>query len=259
MGYTIYQDGFPVGSSDSNEWSTVLFTGLTTELSYTVTANYQLLGIVDMVESAEAGPHVVTIELDDSPVALQAETYTNNVALFWEEPVLSENLELSYDDGNMSNAWYYPGATAVRFRVNGSYEVNAIANAIWMGNWPDDTYGQAPFKLSLFNVDPETGNPGQAITSSWVTVDANPESDNYGWGMVEFDTPVSIEGDVFAVYSDFGYNYSTGSYADDMDIMGCDGGFDFPENQYYIEADPFENGSSNGLRVRMPRRLDDET
>ena len=144
----------------------------------------------------------------------------------------------------MSNAWYYPGATAVRFRVNGSYEVNAIANAIWMGNWPDDIYGQAPFKLSLFNVDPETGNPGQAITSSWVTVDANPESDNYGWGMVEFDTPVSIEGDVFAVYSDFGYNYATGSYADDMDIMGCDGGSDYPENQYYIEADPFENGSS---------------
>ena len=112
------------------------------------------------------------------------------------------------------------------------------------GNWPDDTYGQAPFKLSFLMLIPETGNPGQAITSSWVTVDANPESDNYGWGMVEFDTPVSIEGDVFAVYSDFGYNYSTGTYADDMDIMGCDGGFDYPENQYYIEADPFENGSS---------------
>ena len=71
MGYTIYQDGFPVGSSGSNEWSTVLFTGLTTDLSYTVTANYQLLGIVDMVESAEAGPHVVTMQIDDAPVALK--------------------------------------------------------------------------------------------------------------------------------------------------------------------------------------------
>ena len=24
VGYTIYQDGFPVGSSDDNEWSTVI-------------------------------------------------------------------------------------------------------------------------------------------------------------------------------------------------------------------------------------------
>ena len=108
----------------------------------------------------------------------------------------------------------------------------------------DNIYGQAPYKLSLFNVDPETNNPGQAIISTWVTVDANPESDNYGWGMAEFDEPVSIEGDVFAVYSDFGYNYETNSFASDMDIMGCDGEFNYPENQYYIDSDPFQNGSS---------------
>ena len=31
VGYTIYQDGFPVGSSESTEWSTVLFSGSTTD------------------------------------------------------------------------------------------------------------------------------------------------------------------------------------------------------------------------------------
>ena len=68
-----------------------------------------------------------------SPMNLQAETFSNNVALFWDPPVFAENLELAYDDGLMMNATYYAGAVAVRFRVNGSYEVNAIANAIWMG------------------------------------------------------------------------------------------------------------------------------
>ena len=56
--------------------------------------------------------------------------------------------------------------------------------------------------------------------------------------------PVSIEGDVFAVYSHFGYNYQSGTYAPDMDVMGCDGNLDYPQNHYFIESDPFENGSS---------------
>ena len=75
-----------------------------------------MLGIVDIVESAEAGPHVITMQIDDAPVSLQAETFTNNVALFWEEPILAENLEFGYDDGSVWNASYYPGATAVRFK-----------------------------------------------------------------------------------------------------------------------------------------------
>ena len=80
------------------------------------------------------------------------------------------------------NATYYAGAVAVRFRVIGTYEVNAIANAIWMGGWLDDTYGQAPYKLSLFNVNTENDMPGDPIASSWVTVDANPESETFGLG-----------------------------------------------------------------------------
>ena len=37
-----------------------------------------------------------------------------------------------------------------------------------------------------------------------------------------------------------------------MDVMGCDGNLDYPQNHYFIESDPFEmevqtNGSSTNL------------
>ena len=110
-----------------------LFTGLTTELSYTVTANYQLLGIVDILNLLKLHLTLSHLVLMIHLLNLQAETFSNNVCIKLGSSCFCRKLELSYDDGNMMNATYYAGAVAVRFRVNGSYEVNAIANAIWMG------------------------------------------------------------------------------------------------------------------------------
>ena len=34
------------------------------------------------------------------------------------------------------------GAVAVRFRVSGTYAINALANSVWTGGWPDDILGE---------------------------------------------------------------------------------------------------------------------
>ena len=63
----------------------------------------------------------------------------------------------------MANAYTHDGAVAVRFRVNGTYAVNAITNSVWTGGWPDDILGETPFTLGIHSVDPETDLPGEVV------------------------------------------------------------------------------------------------
>ena len=46
------------------------------------------------------------------------------------------------------------------------------------------------------------------------------------------DDPLVVTGDVFVSYSDFGWDYANGAAGPDMDMMGCDGVWDFPGNRY---------------------------
>ena len=236
QGFTILKEGVPVGTArpDDKSWSTLHWASENTDIEFSVVANYLYPDINELLFSEPSNTTVVSLTIDDNPNSLNAEVFANNVELNWEQP-LSENLqlELALDDGTIWSSWWYAGAVANRYRVDGEYTINAIANQIWMGNWPDDIYGETPYKLSILALDPETDLPGEVLFEQYVTVDAEPESENYGWGMVELFEPLTVSGDVFVMYSDFGYDWSAGydgSY--DMDMMGCDAIRNHQNNSY---------------------------
>ena len=134
---------------------------------------------------------------------------------------------------------YYGGAVAVRFRVNGTYAINGLANTVWTGGWPDAVLGEQPYTLSVLALDTATDLPGDTLFSEAVLVDADPTSETYGWAMTSglADNPITVTGDVFVMYSDFGYDFDNDAPGADMDMMGCDAVRDFPGNQYeYIGA-----------------------
>ena len=60
----------------------------------------------------------------------------DDVHLMWDPPVDASQLELTYHDGVMANAYNYGGAVAVRFRVSGTYAVNGLTNGVWTGGCP---------------------------------------------------------------------------------------------------------------------------
>ena len=70
--------------------------------------------------------------------------------------------------------------------------------------------------------------------SEEVLVDADPNSETYGWAMTSAlgDNPLVVTGDVFVMYSDFGWDFTAGTAGADQDMMGCDGLLDFPGNRY---------------------------
>jgi len=143
-------------------------------------------------------------------------------------------MELAYDDGVVANAWWYGGAVAVRFRVNGTYAINGLANSVWTGGWPDAYLGETPFTLSVLAVDAATDLPGDTLYQEDVLVDADPTSETYGWAMTSTlaESPVTVTGDVFIMYSDFGFDWDNNTAGPDMDMMGCDAVLDFPGNKY---------------------------
>ena len=246
-GYTIWSlDDAGVASSvgqaapNATEWNTVLFAAEPTDLDLAITANYNIPGIFDPVISDVVGPVTVTVQIEDSPNNLVAQDYGDDVHLMWDPPIDASNMELAYDDGVVANAYYYGGAVAVRFRINGTYAVNGLANTVWTGGWPDAFLGETPYTLSLLAVDAATDMPGDTLFSEAVLVDADPTSETYGWAMTSTlaDEPVTITGDVFVMYSDFGYDFDNNAPGPDMDMMGCDAVRDFPGNAYEYMGAP---------------------
>ena len=239
-GFTIWSvDGdnySPIGQAgpQDTEWSTVLFAAEPTDISLAMTATYLIPGIFDPVISDVVGPVTVTVQLEDSPNDLVAMDYGDDVHLMWNPPIDASNMELAYDDGTVANAWWYGGAVAVRFRVNGTYAINGLANSVWTGGWPDAYLGETPFTLSVLATDEATDLPGDTLYQEDVLVDADPTSDTYGWAMTSSlaDNPVTVTGDVFIMYSDFGYDFENAAPGPDMDMMGCDAVLDFPGNKY---------------------------
>ena len=239
-GFTIWSvDGdnySPIGqaAATATEWSTVLFAAEPTDISLAMTATYLIPGIFDPVISDVVGPVTVTVQLEDSPNDLVAMDYGDDVHLMWNPPIDASNMELAYDDGTVANAWWYGGAVAVRFRVNGTYAINGLANSVWTGGWPDAYLGETPFTLSVLATDEVTDLPGDTLYQESVLVDADPTSDTYGWAMTSSlaDNPVTVTGDVFIMYSDFGYDFENAAPGPDMDMMGCDAVLDFPGNKY---------------------------
>jgi hypothetical protein len=63
-------------------------------------------------------------------------------------------------------------------------------------------------------------------------VDADPTSDAYGWAMTDSlsNNAVTVTGDVFIMYIDFGYDFYNATAGPDMDMMDCDAVLDFPGN-----------------------------
>ena len=187
----------------------MLFAAEPTDISLAMTATYLIPGIFDPVISDVVGPVTVTVQLEDSPNNLVAMDYGDDVHLDWDPPIDASNMELAYDDGVVANAWWYGGAVAVRFRVNGTYAINGLANSVWTGGWPDAYLGEQPFTLSILALDEATDLPGDTLYQEAVLVDADPTSDTYGWAMTDSlaDNAVTVTGDVFIMYSDFGYDF----------------------------------------------------
>jgi len=221
------------GPNDT-EWNTVLFAAEPTDINLAITAVYLIPGIFDPVYSDVVGPVTVTVQIEDNPANLTAMDYGDDVHLMWEPPIDASDMELAYDDGVVANAWWYGGAVAVRFRVNGTYAINGLANSVWTGGWPDAYLGETPFTLSVLAVDSDTDLPGDTLYQEAVLVDADPTSETYGWAMTSAleESPVTVTGDVFIMYSDFGYDFDAGGPGPDMDMMGCDAVLDFPGNKY---------------------------
>ena len=226
----------PIGqaAADATEWATVLFAAEPTDISLAITATYNIPGIFDPVVSDVVGPVTVTVQIEDNPNNLTAMDYGDDVHLMWDPPIDASNMELAYDDGVVANAWWYAGAVAVRFRVNGTYSINGLANSVWTGGWPDAVLGEQPYTLSLLAVDSDTDLPGDTLYQEAVLVDADPTSETYGWAMTDSlsTVPVTVTGDVFVMYSDFGYDFENNAPGADMDMMGCDAVLDFPGNKY---------------------------
>ena len=242
------------GPNDT-EWNTVLFAAEPTDISLAITATYFIPGIFDPVLSDVVGPVTVTVQLEDNPANLAAMDYGDDVHLMWEPPIDATNMELAYDDGVVANAWWYGGAVAVRFRVNGTYAINGLANSVWTGGWPDAYLGETPFTLSVLAVDPATDLPGDTLYQEAVLVDADPTSETYGWAMTSAlaESPVTVTGDVFIMYSDFGYDFDAGGPGPDMDMMGCDAVLDFPGNKYDYNVSLPEEWAlrEHGIDVRI--------
>ena len=169
--------------ASATDWSTVIFAAEPTELNLVVTATYALPGIFQLVNSDPAGPVALTVAIEDNPNNLTAMDYGDDVHLMWEPPIDASQMELSYHDGTITNAYTYDGVVATRFRVSGTYAINGLANSYWTGGWPDATLGEVPITLSIHPVDPATDMPGDAIYAEEVFVDADPLSDTYGWAM----------------------------------------------------------------------------
>jgi len=238
-GFQILMDGAPAGiaAGDATSWDGLVFAAQPIDASYEVRAMYLIPGIFDPVWSETAGPVTVTIAMEDSPRDLEAMDYGDDVHLMWTEPIDASSFELAYDDGVTANAYYYGGAVAVRFRVTGTYGVNGLANSIWTGGWPDAFLGETPYTLSILALDTETDMPGDTLFAQEVLVDADPTSETYGWGMVEMDETLVVTGDVFVMFSDFGYDFDNNAPGADMDMMTCDAVLDHPAMRYeYIGA-----------------------
>ncbi|MEL1233887.1 MAG: T9SS type A sorting domain-containing protein, partial [Candidatus Neomarinimicrobiota bacterium] len=250
LGYTVWNmtstgEYVPVGQAPAGdtEWSTVLFAAEPTDLNLAVTATYGLPGIFQLVNSDPAGPVALTIALEDNPNNLTAMDYGDDVHLMWDPPVDASQMELSYHDGTMVNAYNHSGVVATRFRVSGTYAINGLANAYWTGGWPDATIGEVPITLSVHPVDPATDMPGEAIYAEEVYVDADPTSESYGWAMTSglADNPLVVTGDVYFAFSNF-----TNDAGTDTDVMGCDAVLDFPGNRYSNVGNGWELDALSG-------------
>ena len=255
VGYTILSADGPVGTAGRNatEWNTVLFAAEPTDLPLSVRADYAIPGIFDMVSSDEVGPVTVTVQLEDNPSDLMAMDYGDDVHLMWEPPIDASNMDLAYHDGTQGNATYYAGAAAVRYRVQGSWAMKGTAQGIWMDSWPDANYGDAQWRITVVTPDPDTDMPDMdniLYDNEAVSVDADPNSETYGWAMTSFD-PIPVTGDVFVIYSGF-YNWETATYNTpiegvfDLDMMQCDPTMEFAASNYHIPGDPF-NPDDQGL------------
>ena len=236
QGYNVYMDGMLAGSApnDAVNWDGTIYAAQPTDASFTVAAVWQLPDFIENIESELAGPVVLNLALDDTPGDLVAEDHGDEVHLMWEPPMDASMIEIGYDDGLAFSAWWYEGAVATRFRVSGTYGIDAIANMVWTGGWPDATLGVQPFTLSILASDPQTGLPGETLFAQAVTVDADPSSDSYGWAMIDLDETLVVTNDVYVMYSDFGFDEINQTAGPDMDMMALDAELNYPSNKYEL-------------------------
>ena len=83
------------------EWSSVLFAPQPADVDLTITADYMIPGIIDMVRSTPLPSVSLPIQTEDNPNNLAAMDHGNDVHLMWDPPIDPSHMELVYHDGSM--------------------------------------------------------------------------------------------------------------------------------------------------------------
>ena len=187
----------------------------------------------DVEVLAQADPTVQDFVLSPDmpwPAGLDATPFDEQVYLSWGTPGSGEELTLQYDDGVLSNSFYFFGtyedglAHGVRFDVGGSFDVMAASvkilsegDAFWP--WPNNTHG--PVRVLIF--DDDNGIPGNLLHDEETVAED-------GFAIVYPDLS-GLEGSVYVIASHVS-NWT------DPEGFGVDDGVDYPDNMvtyYYGE------------------------
>ena len=187
----------------------------------------------DVEVLAQADPTVQDFVLSPDmpwPAGLDATPLDGQVYLSWGTPGSGEELTLQYDDGVLSNSFYFFDtyedglAHGVRFDVGGSFDVMAASvkilsegDAFWP--WPNNTHG--PVRVLIF--DDDNGIPGNLLHDEETVAED-------GFAIVYPDLS-GLDGSVYVIASHVS-NWT------DPEGFGVDDGVDYPDNMvtlYYGE------------------------
>ena len=246
QGAVVELTGYADYSGTTNASGNFEIPGVYADNTYSVEILYGILapynGMIDVgTEDYDMG----VIELSEivyPPSNLTAEVLDyNDVHLAWNSPTALEEMELSYDDGVLANAFYFYDtydngfAHGTRFDVEGNYNIVAVSGKILSEGdqywpWPNGTHG--PVRVMVF--DDQGGQPGNMLADEEAVAED-------GWATI--DVGVSGLSGPFYVIVSHSDDWSAGG---DPEGYGIDGGVDYPNQMYTMQDGAWSSGDVLG-------------
>ena len=200
---------------------------------YTTTEDVEVL--------AQADPSVQDFVLSPDvpwPSGLDAPPLDEQVYLSWGTPGSGEELTIQYDDGILTNAFYFFDtyengyAHGIRFDVGGGFDVMAASIKILSEGdefwpWPNGTHG--PVRVLIF--DDDNGMPGNLLHDEEAVAED-------GFATVYPDLS-GLEGSVYVIATHVA-NWV------DPEGFGIDGSVDYPDNMYTLSGGSWLVGDALG-------------
>ena len=195
----------------------------------------------DVDVAAQADPSVQDFVLSPDvpwPSGLDATPLDEQVYLSWGTPGSGEELTIQYDDGILTNAFYFFDtyesgyAHGMRFDVGGGFDVMAASIKILSEGdefwpWPNGTHG--PVRVLIF--DDDNGMPGNLLHDEEAVAED-------GFATVYPDLS-GLEGSVYVIATHL-ENWA------DPEGFGIDGGVDYPDNMYTLSVGSWLVGDALG-------------